>query len=153
MPFCICVHDQINYFKIKIKIVLIQIFEINLNHLKEVDFRGLVPHLLHVTPNVCIIFAVYESVMSLWWSPNQSTMIIFFNSSKIISVISIMHLIIISEMLIIVIELATFKFSMFFYQLFNTHKGMCLWAICWSKEFKPIYTTLFGSMCTSQTNK
>ena len=65
MPFCICVHGQIEYFKIKIKIILIQIFEINLNHLKEVDFRGLVPHLLHVTPNVCIIFAVYESVMSL----------------------------------------------------------------------------------------
>ena len=29
------------------------------------DLRGLAPHLLHVTPNVCIIFAVYESVMSL----------------------------------------------------------------------------------------
>lgn len=28
-------------------------------------YRGLAPHLLHVTPNVCIIFAVYESVMSL----------------------------------------------------------------------------------------
>ena len=29
------------------------------------DLRGLAPHLLHVTPNVCIIFAVYESVMRL----------------------------------------------------------------------------------------
>jgi len=29
-------------------------------------YRGLVPHLLHVTPNVCIIFAVYEAVMKLW---------------------------------------------------------------------------------------
>jgi len=28
-------------------------------------YRGLVPHLLHVTPNVCIIFAVYEAVMGL----------------------------------------------------------------------------------------
>jgi len=28
-------------------------------------YRGLVPHLLHVTPNVCIIFAVYEAVMKL----------------------------------------------------------------------------------------
>lgn len=26
-------------------------------------YRGLAPHLLHVTPNVCIIFAVYEAVM------------------------------------------------------------------------------------------
>lgn len=28
-------------------------------------YRGLTPHLLHVTPNVCIIFAVYEAVMKL----------------------------------------------------------------------------------------
>lgn len=28
-------------------------------------YRGLVPHLLHVTPNVCIIFSVYEAVMKL----------------------------------------------------------------------------------------
>merc|ERR1712106_212693 len=28
-------------------------------------YRGLVPHLLHVTPNVCIIFAVYEAIMKL----------------------------------------------------------------------------------------
>jgi len=27
-------------------------------------YRGLAPHLLHVTPNVCIIFAVYEAVMN-----------------------------------------------------------------------------------------
>jgi len=28
-------------------------------------YRGLLPHLLHVTPNVCIIFTVYEAVLKL----------------------------------------------------------------------------------------
>merc|ERR1719427_1235359 len=36
-------------------------------------YRGLVPHLLHVTPNVCIIFAVYEAVMGLRRRAEQST--------------------------------------------------------------------------------
>ncbi len=28
-------------------------------------YRGLGPHLLHVTPNICIIFAMYEAVMNM----------------------------------------------------------------------------------------